>query len=87
MTDTSREQQSTAGLDLDTDSGKLVEDGRLRTTLEDLRRRFDSEKKLKIAIEVGTDSPRVSRLLEACGYASCQVMLLCLSRRRNCGFA
>lgn len=78
MTDTSREQQLTAGLDLgdkysylcilDTDSGELVEDGRLRTIPEDLRRRFNSEKKLKIAIEVGTHSPWVSRLLEACGH-------------------
>jgi transposase len=78
MTNTSREQQLTAGLDLgdkysylcvlDTDSGELVEDGRLRTTPEDLRRRFDSEKKLRIAIEVGTHSPWVSRLLEACGH-------------------
>jgi transposase len=78
MTNTSREQQLTAGLDLgdkysylcvlDTDSGELVEDGRLRTTPEDLRRRFDFEKKLRIAIEVGTHSPWVSRLLEACGH-------------------
>ena len=68
----------TAGLDLgdkysylcvlDTDSGELLEDGRLRTTPEDLRRRFDFEKKLRIAIEVGTHSPWVSRLLEACGH-------------------
>jgi transposase len=68
----------TAGLDLgdkysylcvlDTDSGELVEDGRLRTTPEDLRRRFDFEKKLRIANEVGTHSPWVSRLLEACGH-------------------
>src|SRR5215204_566357 len=78
MTNTSREQQLTAGLDLgdkysylcvlDTDSGELVEDGRLRTIPEDLRRRFDFEKKLRIAIEVGTHSPWVSRLLEACGH-------------------
>jgi len=78
MTNTSREQQLTAGLDLgdkysylcvlDTDSGELLEDGRLRTTPEDLRRRFDFEKKLRIAIEVGTHSPWVSRLLEACGH-------------------
>jgi transposase len=78
MTNTSREQQLTAGLDLgdkysylcvlDTDSGELVEDGRLRTIPEDLRCRFDSEKKLRIAIEVGTHSPWVSRLLEACGH-------------------
>jgi transposase len=78
MTDTSREQRLTAGLDLgdkysylcvlDTDSGELVEEGRLRTTPEDLRRRFDFEKKLKIAIEVGTHSTWISRLLKEYGH-------------------
>lgn len=78
MTDTSREQRLTAGLDLgdkysylcliDTGSGELVEEGRLRTTPEDLRRRFDSEKKLKVAVEVGTHSTWVSRLLKECGH-------------------
>lgn len=79
MTDTSRERQITAGLDLgdkysylcmiDTGSGELVEEGRLRTTPEDLRRRFDPEMKLKVAVEVGTHSTWVSRrLLEECGH-------------------
>jgi transposase len=68
----------TAGLDLgdkysylcliDTDTGKVIEEGRLRTTPEALRRRFDSEQPLKIAIEVGTHSPWVSRLLQECGH-------------------
>jgi transposase len=68
----------TAGLDLgdkysylcliDTGSGKVIEEGRLRTTPEALRQRFDSEHSLKIAIEVGTHSPWVSRLLEECGH-------------------
>ena len=70
--------EMTAGLDLgdkysylyvlEADSGEFVEEGRLRTTPEDLRRRFDSEQKLKVAIEVGTHSPWVSRLLEGCGH-------------------
>jgi transposase len=79
MTDVSREQPKiTAGLDLgdkyshlcliDTDSGEVIEEGRLRTTPEALRQRFDSEYSLKIAIEVGTHSPWVSRLLEECGH-------------------
>jgi transposase len=79
MTDGSREQPKiTAGLDLgdkyshlcliDTDSGEVIEEGRLRTTPEALRQRFDSEYSLKIAIEVGTHSPWVSRLLEECGH-------------------
>jgi transposase len=77
--DGSREQpQMTAGLDLgdkysylcliDTQSGELIEQSKLRTTPEALRKRFSSERPLKIAIEVGTHSPWVSRLLEKCGH-------------------
>jgi transposase len=33
-----------------------------------MRCRFDSERPLHIAIEVGTHSPRVSRLLAECGH-------------------
>jgi transposase len=68
----------TAGLDigdkysylclLDTDSGEVIEEGRLRTTPEALRRRFASERPLRIAIETGTHSPWVSRLLEECAH-------------------
>jgi len=80
MGDGSREQtRMTAGLDLgdkyshlcllDTETGELVEEGRLRTTPEALKRRFDSEQeRLKIAVEVGTHSPWVSRLLKECGH-------------------
>jgi transposase len=65
----------TAGLDLgdkysclcllDTQSGEIMEEGRLRTTPEALRRRFSSE--LRVAIEAGTHSPWVSRVLQECG--------------------
>jgi transposase len=70
----------TAGLDLgdkysylcllDTDSGELIEEGRVRTTPEALRRRFSSEQRpLRIAIEAGTHSPWASRVLEEeCGH-------------------
>jgi transposase len=68
----------TAGLDLgerysylcliDTESGEAIEEGRLRTTPEALRRRFASERPMRIAIEAGTHSPWVSRLLEGCGH-------------------
>ena len=69
----------TAGLDLgdkysylcliDTQSGEIMEEGRLRTTPEALRRRFSSEQPLRIAIEAGTHSPWVSRVLEEeCGH-------------------
>ncbi len=79
MSDVSTEQMKmTAGMDLgdkyshlcliDTESGELIEGSRLRTTPEALRRRFDSERPLHVAIEVGTHSPWVSRLLEECGH-------------------
>jgi transposase len=55
---------------LDTQSGEVIEEGRLRTTPEALRRRFYSEQwPLRIAIEAGTHSPWVSRVLEQeCGH-------------------
>jgi transposase len=77
--DGSKEQpMTTAGLDLgdrysylcliDSQSGEVIEEGRLRTTSEAFRRRFASERPLRIAIEAGTHSPWVSRLLEECGH-------------------
>ena len=72
--------QTTAGLDLgdrysylcllDTDGGEVIEEGRVRTTPEALRRRFASQPPppMRIAIETGTHSPWVSRLLEECGH-------------------
>jgi transposase len=70
--------QTTAGLDLgdrysylcllDTDCGEVIEEGRVRTTPEALRRRFAPERPMRIAIETGTHSPWVSRLLEECGH-------------------
>src|SRR5215213_6754677 len=79
MTDGSKEQSNmTAGLDIgdkysylcliDQHSGEVMEEGRLRTTPEAFRRRFVSERPLRIAVEAGTHSPWVSRLLEECGH-------------------
>jgi transposase len=79
MSDGSKEQpKMTAGLDLGdkysclcligTESGEVMEEGRLRTTPEALKRRFSSERPLRLAIEAGTHSPWVSRLLEECGH-------------------
>ena len=76
--DVSRDEPlMTAGLDLgdkysylcliDQQSGEVAEEGRLRTTPEAFRRRFASEQPLRIAIEAGTHSPWVSRVLEKCG--------------------
>jgi transposase len=68
----------TAGLDLgdkysylcliDTDTGEIVEESRLCTTPEAFRRRFGSEQQMRVAIEAGTHSPWVSRVLEECGH-------------------
>ncbi len=79
--DGSKDQpRMTAGLDLgdkysylcliDQGSGEVIEEVRLRTTPEALRRRFSSEQQpLRIAIEAGTHSPWVSRVLEQeCGH-------------------
>jgi transposase len=77
--DGSKEQPKvTAGLDLgdkysylcliDTQSGEVIEEGRLRTSPEAFRRRFCSEWHLRIAIETGTHSPWASRVLEECGH-------------------
>jgi hypothetical protein len=79
MGDGSKEpQRMTSGLDLgdryshlcllDTRSGEIIEENRLRSTSEAFRRRFDSERPMRIAIEAGTHSPWVSRLLEECGH-------------------
>jgi transposase len=77
--DGSKEQPNmTAGLDLgdkysylcllDTASGEVMEEGRLRTTPEAFRRRFASERPMRIAVEAGTHSPWASRVLEECGH-------------------
>ena len=80
MDDGSRSRPSmTVGIDLgdkyshlcllDTESGEVLEEGRLRTTPEAFRRRFSSEQQpMRIATEAGTHSPWVSRLLEECGH-------------------
>ena len=67
----------TAGLDIgdkysyvcliDTASGEIMEEGRLRTSPETFKRRFASERPMRIAIEAGTHSPWASRVLEDCG--------------------
>jgi transposase len=53
---------------LDTDGGDVVEESRLRTTPETLEQRFSGCERMRIAIETGTHSPWVSRLLEECGH-------------------
>jgi len=77
--DGSREHpHMTAGLDIgdrysylcliDTNSGEIMEESRLPTSPETFKRRFASEQPMRIAIEAGTHSPWVSRVLEECGH-------------------
>jgi transposase len=78
MDGSSEQPKMTAGLDLgdrysylcllDTESGEVIEEGRLRTTPEAFRRRFSSEQPMRIAIEAGTHSPWASRVLEGCSH-------------------
>jgi hypothetical protein len=96
--DVSKERpKTTAGLDLgdrysylcliDTQSGEVIEEGRLRTTPEAFGRRFASEQPpMRIAIEAGTHSPWVSRLLEECGHEvlvanACKLRLIYANKR------
>lgn len=50
------------------DEGELVERGKVQTTREGLRKRFESRERMRIALEVGTHSPWVSRLLKELGH-------------------
>jgi transposase len=78
--DVSKERpQVTAGLDIgdkysylcfiDSQSGEVIEEGRLRTSPEAFGRRFGSQRPpMRIAIEAGTHSPWASRVLEGLGH-------------------
>jgi transposase len=96
--DVSRDEpRTTAGVDLgdkysylcliDTDSGEVIEEGRLRTTPEAFERRFASERPMRIAIEAGTHSPWASRVLEELGHevlvANARKLRLIYSNKRK----
>src|ERR671911_2484287 len=98
--DGSKDQpQMTAGLDLgdkysylcliDTESGEVIEEGRLRTPPQAFERRFASEQPLRVAIEAGTHSPWASRVLEGCGHevlvANSRKLRLIYSNKRKTG--
>ena len=52
---------------LDQESGEIVEEGRVRTSREALSRRFHGAR-LRVVLEVGCQSPWISRLLESLGH-------------------
>jgi transposase len=73
---------------VDQESGEIVEEGRLHTNPETFKRRFDSERPpMRIAIETGTHSPWISRVLEECGHevlvANARKLRLILARWRG----
>ena len=69
--------QITVGLDLGdrfshycmlNEDGDAIETGRIQTTEEALRRHFEGEPRMRIALECGAHSPWISRLLEQLGH-------------------
>jgi len=50
------------------EEGNVVEEGRIQSTEAALRRHFEGEPRMRIALECGTHSPWVSRLLKALGH-------------------
>ena len=50
------------------EDGDAIESGRIQTTEEALRRHFEGEPTIRFALECGTHSPWISRLLEQLGH-------------------
>jgi transposase len=50
------------------EQGEVIEEGRIPTTEKGLRKQFANSPRLRIALECGTHSPWVSRLLEQLGH-------------------
>jgi len=78
----------TLSLCLCTGEGEVLEQGRVRTTAPSLARRFQAAEPMRIALEVGTHSPWVSRLLRQWGHEVIvanprKVKLIGNSRRKN----
>jgi transposase len=74
---TSDKPSMTVGLDMGdrfshycllNEEGAVVEEGRMQSTEAAFRRHFEGEPRLRIALECGTHSPWVSRLLKALGH-------------------
>jgi transposase len=73
---------------LDGETGEVVEEGRIATTDAALRRRFSSAAPMRVALEVGTHSPWVSRVLSECGHEVIvanprKLRLIYTNRRKN----
>ena len=57
------------------EGGTVVERSKVQTTREGLRKRFEERTRMRIALEVGTHSPWVSRLLKELGRGALRVSL------------
>ena len=74
----SRSSSVTVGIDvsdrhsylclIDTISGEVLEESRIATSPAAFERRFSGCEPMRIALEAGTHSPWISRLLEGCGH-------------------
>ena len=53
---------------LDTKTGEVIEESRVSTSPAAMERRFHGCESMRVAIEAGTHSPWISRLLEQCGH-------------------
>ena len=76
---------------LDTRSGEELEQWRVRTTRAALARRFEGQPAMRVALEVGCQSPWVSRLLASWGHEVLianprRVRLIAHSRRKSDAF-
>lgn len=49
-------------------AAELMEEGRIQTSEASLRKQFDNEARMRIALEVGTHSPWIAPLLESMGH-------------------
>jgi transposase len=49
-------------------TGEMMEEGRIQTTAASIEKHFGSEARMRIALEAGTHSPWVSRLLKSYGH-------------------
>jgi transposase len=53
---------------LDTQSGEVLEESRITTDRLAFERRFSGSEPMRVAVETGTHSPWISRVLEGCGH-------------------
>jgi transposase len=53
---------------LDTETAEVIEESRIATTPQAFERRFVGVGPMRVALEAGTHSPWISRLLGGCGH-------------------